>query len=69
MAPFIVNHPALLNQWIHSREKALQAIRRLPEVTNSELQKFHSYLSTIQENIKFWKTDSEYQIKKKSGAF
>ena len=64
MAPFIVNHPALLNQWIHSREKALQAIRKLPEVTNSELEKFHSYLSTIQENIKFWKTDSEYQIKK-----
>ena len=27
MAPFIVNHPALLNQWIYSREKALQAIR------------------------------------------
>ena len=64
MAPFIVNHPALLNQWIHSREKALQAIRKLPEVTNNELEKFHSYLSTIQENIKFWKTDSEYQIKK-----
>ena len=64
MAPFIVNHPALLNQWIHSREKALQAIRKLPEVTNNELEKFHSYLLTIQENIKFWKTDSEYQIKK-----
>ena len=64
MAPFIVNHPALLNQWIHSREKALQAIRKLPEVTRDELEKFHSYLSTIQENIKFWKTDSEYQIKK-----
>ena len=64
MAPFIVNHPALLNQWIHSREKALQAIRKLPEVTKDELDKFHSYLSTIQENIKFWRTDSEYQIKK-----
>jgi hypothetical protein len=64
MAPFIVNHPALLNQWIHSREKALQVIRKLPEVTKDELEKFHSYLSTIQENIKFWKTDSEYQIKK-----
>ena len=64
MAPFIVNHPALLNQWIHSREKALQAIRKIPEVTKDELEKFHSYLSTIQENIKFWKTDSEYQIKK-----
>ena len=64
MAPFIVNHPALLNQWIHSREKALQAIRKLPEVTKDELEKFNFYLSTIQENIKFWKTDSEYQIKK-----
>ncbi|MDA8668116.1 hypothetical protein N9M26_00505 [Alphaproteobacteria bacterium] len=64
MAPFIVNHPALLNQWIHSREKALQAIRKIPEVTKDELEKFHSYLSTIQENIKFWKTDSEYQIQK-----
>jgi len=64
MAPFIVNHPALLNQWIHSREKALQAIRKLPEVTKDELEKFAFYLSTIQENIKFWKTDSEYQIKK-----
>ena len=66
MAPFIVNHPALLNQWVHSREKALQAIRKLPEVSKEELEKFHSYLSTIQENIKFWKTDSEYQIKKNS---
>ena len=64
MAPFIVNHPALLNQWIHSREKALQSIRKLPEITKDELEKFHSYLSTIQENIKFWKTDSKYQIKK-----
>ena len=64
MAPFIVNHPALLNQWIHSREKALQAIRKLPEITKDELEKFHSYLLTIQENIKFWKTNSEYQIKK-----
>ena len=27
MAPFIVNHPALLNQWIISKEKALLAIR------------------------------------------
>ena len=66
MAPFIVNHPALLNQWIHSREKALQTIRKLSDVSGKELETFHSYLSTIQENIKFWKTDSDYQIKKNS---
>ena len=29
IAPFIVNHPALLNQWIMAKEKALRAIRLL----------------------------------------
>ena len=64
MAPFIVNHPALLNQWIISKEKALLAIRSIPDPSKKEKEKFQSYLSTIKENIKFWKTDSEYQIKK-----
>jgi hypothetical protein len=66
MAPFIVNHPALLNQWILSKEKALQAIRSIPTTSEQEKEKFQNYLSTIQENIKFWKTDSDYQIKKNS---
>jgi hypothetical protein len=64
MAPFIVNHPALLNQWIISKEKALLAIRSIPNTSQKEKEKLQSYLSTIKENIKFWKTDSEYQIKK-----
>ena len=66
MAPFIVNHPALLNQWILSKEKALQTIRSIPITNEQEKEKFQNYLSTIQENIKFWKTDSDYQIKKNS---
>ena len=66
MAPFIVNHPALLNQWILSKEKALQSIRSIPTTSEQEKEKFQNYLSTIQENIKFWKTDSDYQIKKNS---
>ena len=66
MAPFIVNHPALLNQWILSKEKALQAIRSIPVISEQEKEKFQSLLSTIQENIKLWKTDSNYQIKKNS---
>ena len=66
MAPFIVNHPALLNQWILSKEKALQAIRSIPTTSEQEKEKFQNYLLTIQENIKFWKTDSDYQIKKNS---
>ena len=64
MAPFIVNHPALLNQWIIAKEKALKAIRSISSVSKKEKDIFQSYLSTIQENIKFWKTESDYQKKK-----
>jgi hypothetical protein len=64
MAPFIVNHPALLNQWIIAKEKALKAIRSISSVSKKEKDIFQSYLSTIQENIKYWKTESDYQKKK-----
>ena len=36
MAPFIVNHPALLNQWIMAKEKALLSIRSLKSINNQE---------------------------------
>ena len=64
MAPFIVNHPALLNQWIIAKEKALKAIRSISSVTKKEKDIFQSYLSAIKENIKYWKTESDYQKKK-----
>ncbi len=64
MAPFIVNHPALLNQWIIAKEKALKAIRSISSVSKKNKDIFQSYLSAIRENIKFWKTESDYQKKK-----
>ncbi len=64
MAPFIVNHPALLNQWIIAKEKALKAIRSILYVSQKDKDIFDSFLSAIQENIKYWKTESDYQKKK-----
>ncbi len=64
MAPFIVNHPALLNQWIIAKEKALKAIRSILSVSQKDKDIFESYLSAIQENIKYWETESDYQKKK-----
>ena len=64
MAPFIVNHPALLNQWIIAKETALKAIRSIALINEIEKNSFQNYLTLIQENIKYWKTDSDYQIKK-----
>ena len=61
MAPFIVNHPTLLNNWIMSREIALKKIRELKNVNSKETQIFKKSLKNSLKNITSWNTDSEYQ--------
>ena len=64
MAPFIVNHPTLLNNWIMSREVALKKIRELKKVSSKEIKIFRESLKNSIKNITSWNTDSEYQQKK-----
>jgi hypothetical protein len=64
MAPFIVNHPTLLNNWIMSREIALKEIREIKKVTENEIKIFNNSLKNSIKNITTWNTDSEYQLKK-----
>ncbi|SMF78021.1 hypothetical protein [Candidatus Pelagibacter sp. HIMB1321] len=64
MAPFIVNHPTLLNNWIMSREIALKEIREIKEASNQEIKIFKESLISSIKNITSWNTDSEYQQKK-----
>jgi hypothetical protein len=64
MAPFIVNHPTLLHNWIYCREKALKEIRSLEEVDNNELNFFKDCLVKSKVSINSWVTDSKYQNNK-----
>jgi hypothetical protein len=64
MAPFIVNHPTLLNNWIMSREIALKEIREIKKVNENEIKIFDNSLKNSIKNITSWNTDSEYQLKK-----
>jgi hypothetical protein len=64
MAPFIVNHPTLLNNWIMSREIALKEIREIKKVNENEIKIFNNCLKNSIKNITSWNTDSEYQLKK-----
>ena len=67
MAPFIVNHPTLLNNWILSRETALKKIREIKIVKKEESKLFKDCIKKSLKNITSWNTDSEYQqIKIKS---
>ena len=64
MAPFIVNHPTLLNNWIMSREIALKKIRELKKVSLNEFKIFKESLNNSIKNITSWNTESKYQQKK-----
>ena len=64
MAPFIVNHPTLLNNWILCRETALKKIREIRKVKSQESNLFKDCVKNSIKNITSWNTDSEYQLKK-----
>ena len=61
MAPFIVNHPTLLNNWILSRETALKKIREIKNVKSKDSDLFIECVKKSLTNITSWNTDSEYQ--------
>jgi hypothetical protein len=64
MAPFIVNHPTLLNNWIYAREVSLKKIREIKNAAITESNLFKDCLKKSIKNITSWNTESEYQIKK-----
>jgi len=69
MAPFIVNHPTLLNNWIMSREMSLKKIREIKNVKNQDAEIFKDILKKSLKNISFWNTESEFQKKKIVGLY
>ena len=61
MAPFIVNHPTLLNNWIMARETVLKKIREIEQVSKSEINIFYNCLIKSLKNVTSWHTESEFQ--------
>ena len=64
MAPFIVNHPELLNNWVLARETALKKIREIKNVDKEDIFIFLSCLKKSLKNITFWNTESDFQKQK-----
>ena len=64
MAPFIVNHPTLLHNWIYCREKALKEIRSIEKVNDNDFDIFNNCITKSKSSINTWLTDSKFQINK-----
>lgn len=64
MAPFIVNHPALLNNWIAAREQALALVRAVEHAAPEEATHFRNVVARARTHADTWRTDHPVQIDK-----
>ncbi len=64
MAPFLIRHPTLLNNWMLVREEALARVRTQPAATAATITGFHAALHSAATNAAAWTSDHPVQIAK-----
>lgn len=64
MAPFLVNHPRLMNNWITAREYALAKIRALPNAQDAEVAAFKAAFKQALASIAIWNSEHPIQTAK-----
>jgi hypothetical protein len=64
LAPFIINHPVLFNNWIAAREEALARVRALPRAGAEEAAAFRTMLARARLNADEWRSEHSIQIQK-----
>lgn len=61
MAPFLVNHPMLLNSWLTVRETALLRVRGCASATATAREAFMALLARSRRGVADWRTDDAVQ--------
>ena len=66
MAPFLINHPALLNAWIGAREEALCRVRRVERAQPGELNMLKTLVARAALHAEHWHSEHPLQVQKLS---
>ncbi len=61
MAPFLINHPALLHRWVHARESALARVRALPDAGAEAFESLGAALIRARQLAAEWRTGDARQ--------
>lgn len=64
MAPFLIKHPMLLNNWIAAKEEALARVRGIEYCTPEQLDFFKSLLPRAIKNVENWQSKHPIQLDK-----
>ncbi|MEP6064807.1 MAG: hypothetical protein ABJ246_03150 [Paracoccaceae bacterium] len=62
MAPFLLNHPTLFNNWIMARETAIARVRNVPKASPQDTQTFRDLLARSVVSAQIWQSDHPMQI-------
>ena len=64
MAPYIVNHPVLFNNWIMAREEAITRVRSLSSASPEDVSVFLDRLARSEISVARWKSAHPIQMEK-----
>ena len=64
MAPFLVNHPALLNNWMMAREEAFARVRSLARAEAEAIDEFKRHFENARFNVSQWHSEHPLQVEK-----
>jgi hypothetical protein len=64
MAPFLINHPALINNWMVAREEAIARVRSLADASGEAASDFKHHFELARFNLSQWHSEHPIQIKK-----
>jgi len=64
MAPFLFNHPTLINNWMMAREEAIARVRVVNEASATEVAEFVISFERAKFNFSNWNTAHEIQLNK-----
>ena len=64
MAPFLINHPMLINNWLLAKEEALSRVRNVDFPTPAEIKIFKNLLPRVVQNTNDWHTIHPLQLQK-----
>lgn len=67
MAPFLVTHPILLNNWMMSRETALARVRAVERAEPDVVTRLYKLLERVSLHLEEWITDDRRQMQRIEG--
>jgi hypothetical protein len=64
MAPFLLNHPVLFNNWVAAREEAIARVRAVVQADEQDVQLFNELFARSKLTIAQWHSEHPVQIEK-----